>query len=377
MSLHPAVHWAQQLVQRASVTPNEGGCYALVREALATAGFSFQEFECSGVRSLWAQSRSGPVDLCFSAHVDVVPVGDRAAWTFDPFVGDVQDGLLRGRGSVDMKGALGAMLDALLSTASSDKKLPNLALLLSASEEGPSEHGTGHALEQLRGQGQQINMALVGEPTSVNKLADYYKIGRRGSLSLEMIVIGQQGHVAYPEQARNPIHQSLELLQHWLDQFWGVADANFAAGSMQIVSASCANEAFNVVPNSVNWRINWRYPASISSRDIMRRVQRDIVEWGLNCQLHWHDGAQAFLSNPERLASLAQRVSAAQCGSSAQPSSNGGTSDARFFAAAGIEVVELGARNTGAHQVDESAPIADIIGLSNIYQKIIHELAEQ
>ena len=377
MSSHPAVHWAQQLVQQASVTPNEAGCYALVREALAEANFSFQEFECSGVRSLWAQSHSRAVDLCFSAHVDVVPVGDRAAWTFDPFIGDIDNGMLRGRGSVDMKGALGAMLDALLSTASSGKKLPNLALLLSASEEGSSEHGTGHALEQLRGQGQQINMALVGEPTSVNRLADYYKIGRRGSLSLEMGVIGQQGHVAYPEQARNPIHQSLELLSHWRGQTWGVADANFATGSMQIVSADCANEAFNVVPNSVNWRINWRYPASISSREIMRRVQRDIVEWGLDCQLRWHDGAQAFLSKPKRLARLVQRVSAAQCGSSAQPSSNGGTSDARFFAASSIEVVELGARNTGAHQVDESAPIADIIGLSNLYQQIIYELAEQ
>ena len=377
MSSHPAVHWAQQLVQQASVTPNEAGCYALVREALAEANFSFQEFECSGVRSLWAQSHSRAVDLCFSAHVDVVPVGDRAAWTFDPFIGDIDNGMLRGRGSVDMKGALGAMLDALLSTASSGKKLPNLALLLSASEEGSSEHGTGHALEQLRGQGQQINMALVGEPTSVNRLADYYKIGRRGSLSLEMSVIGQQGHVAYPEQVRNPIHQSLELLQHWCGQTWGVADANFATGHMQIVSADCANEAFNVVPNSVNWRINWRYPASISSREIMRRVQQDIVEWGLDCQLRWHDGAQAFLSKPKRLARLVQRVSAAQCGSSAQPSSNGGTSDARFFAASSIEVVELGARNTGAHQVDESAPIADIIGLSNLYQQIIYELAEQ
>ena len=376
MNLPAAVYWAQQLLRCPSVTPQEAGCYALVRQALGEHGFRFQDFECAGVPSLWAQRGEGAVDLCLSAHVDVVPVGERSAWSFDPFSGDVVDGLLRGRGSVDMKGALGAMLDALIATASSGKRLPNLALLLSASEEGPSEHGTGYALQQLRQQGQNITMALVGEPTSVHQLGDYYKIGRRGSLSLELGVIGKQGHVAYPEQALNPIHQSLELLQHLRGQSWGAADADFAAGSMQVVGADCANAAFNVVPNSVNWRMNWRYPASISSAQIMQRVQQVIVERGLDCQCQWHDGAQAFLSQSQRLAPLVQRVSAAQCGSSAQPSTNGGTSDARFFAAEGIEVVELGARNTGAHQVDESAPIADIVGLSNIYQQIIYELGE-
>ena len=372
--MESAVYWAQRLVRCPSVTPDEAGCYRIVRAALDGMGFSFTEFEHQSVRSLWAKRGSGAVQLCFSAHVDVVPIGDRGAWSFDPFAGDIVNGLLRGRGSVDMKGALGAMLAALRATANTDL---TIGLLLSASEEGNSELGTGYALQQLQAQGESIAMALVGEPTSVKQLGDYYKIGRRGSLSLDLTVRGRQGHVAYPEQAVNPVHQSLELLQQLRAQSWGEADADFAAGSLQIVSSACANTTFNIIPNSVRWLLNWRYPATTSAKSIINQVEQLIEQQQLDCDLNWLESAQAFVTQPGTLSTLLAGAISTVCHQPAAPSCSGGTSDARFFAAADIEVLEFGARNTGAHQVDESASVADLELLSSIYQLLIRDLCTE
>ena len=367
-----ALDWAQRLIRCPSVSPEEAGCYALVRSALAGLGFSFEQFKHRATTSLWAKRGAGPVQLCFSAHVDVVPPGDEGSWSFAPFAGTVEAGRLQGRGAVDMKGALGAMLAALrASLRPQGQNLPTIALLLSSSEETDGEDGTGYALERLLARGEVIELALVGEPTSTARLGDYCKIGRRGSLSLDLTVQGKQGHVAYPEQAANPIHSSLELLAALRAHSWGAANDYFGAGSLQIVGCDCANTTFNVIPNQVSWRLNWRYPPTISAAQIRAQVEAAISALALPCRLEWLESAAAFQSDPGALLPLVQTAVKEVCAITPECSTAGGTSDARFFAHAGIKVLEFGARNTGAHQVDESAEVEEIQQLSRIYSQII------
>lgn len=373
----------KQLVRLRSVTPVDAGCMAAIQDRLRAAGFDCQILdsgpESHRVTNLWAIRRGkrggdGKV-FAFLGHTDVVPPGPLAQWTNDPFDPSEREGRLYGRGVADMKASIAAFVVAVEAflTKSPDHQ-DSVAVMLTSDEEGPGTDGTIKVVEMLGRLGQQIDYCLVGEPTSSNRLGDTVKSGRRGSLSATLKVFGVQGHVAYPALADNPIHRFAPALQALLLEEWDNGSEFFPPTSLQISNMHAGSGAKNVIPGDLTIALNFRYSTVSTADSLMSRVDRILRCHVDRYELAWQHGARPFLTEKGRLLDTVTRSIQAVIGLTPVCSTSGGTSDGRFLATMGAEVVELGPPNGSIHKVDEFVELADVRTLTQVYEDILERL---
>jgi succinyl-diaminopimelate desuccinylase len=367
-----AFELAKQLIARPSVTPDDAGCQPLIAERLARAGFRVESFDRNGTRNLWLQRGHDRPLLVFVGHTDVVPTGPREAWASDPFVPSERDGCLYGRGSADMKTSIAAFVVAVEQFAKSRPDHPgSIALLLTSDEEGPATDGTVAVVESLQARARAIDFALVGEPTSTRSLGDTIKNGRRGSLSGHLIVHGVQGHVAYPQLARNPIHQLAPALAELVQAEWDQGDGFFPPTTFQVSNLHSGTGAGNVIPGQCEMHFNFRFSPAIGPAELRRRVEQILQRHALSYSLTWTLGAEPFLTTAGTLVDMLSRAILEVTGLRPQLSTTGGTSDGRFLARVCPQVVEFGPINASIHQVDEHVRIEDIDRLTGIYRRTL------
>ena len=371
----------EQLIARRSVTPDDAGCQALVAEHLAPLGFACETLLCGPdsfrVTNLWAVhrgSRPGPT-VVLAGHTDVVPTGPLAAWTSDPFVPSHRDGLLYGRGAADMKTSIAAMTVAAAEfVAAHPQHAGSLALLFTSDEEGPSTDGTVRVVEALQARGERLDCCIVGEPTSVDRLGDMVKNGRRGSLSARLTVRGVQGHVAYPQLARNPIHQLAPALAELAATTWDDGNDHFPPTTWQVSNIHAGTGALNVIPGTVEVDFNFRFSTESTPDSLKARVDALLQRQGLEYTLAWTLGGSPFLTRPGSLSQALGDAIEAECGIRPVLSTTGGTSDGRYIAPICEQVVEFGPINATIHKVDECVRVADIMPLKNIYLRTLKAL---
>ena len=365
----------RDLIARASVTPEDAGCQALVSARLARAGFQCRQIDFGEVKNLWATHGEGGEVLCFLGHTDVVPTGPRDAWASDPFEPTERDGFLYGRGAADMKGSVAAFVLALEHFVAAHPDHPGtVALLLTSDEEGDAIDGVRRVAEQFRATGQRIDFCVTGEPSSKDKLGDLLRVGRRGTLSGYLTVRGIQGHVAYPEKARNPIHQAMPALAELTSRTWDEGYPEFPASSLQVSNIHAGTGANNVIPGHCEVVFNFRYNPGWSAQALERQVHDVLDRHGLEYELRWHRGGEPFLTGEGRLRAVVRAVLQEKCGMVPEENTGGGTSDARFIAPLGAEVVELGPVNASIHKVDERIALDELERLPALYRAIAERL---
>ena len=371
----------EQLIARRSVTPDDAGCQALVTERLAPLGFACETLLCGPdsfrVTNLWAVHRGsqpGPT-VVLAGHTDVVPTGPLAAWTSDPFVPSHRDGLLYGRGAADMKTSIAAMTVAAEEFVRAHAQhAGSLALLFTSDEEGPSTDGTVRVVQALQARGERLDCCIVGEPTSVDRLGDMVKNGRRGSLSARLTVRGVQGHVAYPQLARNPIHQLAPALAALAATTWDDGNDHFPPTTWQVSNIHAGTGALNVIPGTVEVDFNFRFSTESTPDSLKARVDAVLQQHGLEYTLAWTLGGSPFLTRPGSLSQALSDAIEAECGIRPVLSTTGGTSDGRYIAPICEQVVEFGPINATIHKVDECVRVADITPLKNIYLRTLERL---
>jgi succinyl-diaminopimelate desuccinylase len=376
-----ALRLAETLIARPSVTPDDAGCQELLKARLEPLGFHCESIasgpEHFRVTNLWALrrgSKSGPT-LAFAGHTDVVPTGPLAQWTSDPFVPTHRSGLLYGRGAADMKSSIAAMVVAVEAFAQAHPKHAGaIGLLITSDEEGPAVDGTVRLVDILKARNEKLDMCIVGEPTSVDMLGDTVKNGRRGTLSAKLTVKGIQGHVAYPQLARNPIHQVAPALAELTGTEWDRGNAHFPPTTFQISNIHAGTGVGNVIPGEAVIDFNFRFSTESTADNLKQRVTALLDRHGLEYALAWTLGGQPFLTAPGTLTDAVRAAIDAECGVQAQLSTTGGTSDGRFIATICPQVIELGPRNHSIHKIDECVEAADIDRLSNIYRRVMENL---
>ena len=376
--MSPTLELARALIRRPSVTPNDAGCQDLMAERLAAIGFSIEPMPFGEVTNLWARrGDSGPL-LCLAGHTDVVPPGPLEDWTSPPFEPTLRDGRLSGRGAADMKGSLAAMVTAVEGfVAEHPGHRGSIAFLLTSDEEGPSVDGTVRVVERLQARGERIDWALVGEPSSRERLGDTIKNGRRGSLNGFLRVHGKQGHVAYPQLAKNPFHASAQALANLCAEVWDQGNAHFPATSLQIANLQMGTGAENLIPGRLTAQFNLRFSTELTAEAIDQRVRRILDAGGFAYDLTWRLSGNPFLTPAGELVEAAREAIAQIQGIETQLSTSGGTSDGRFIAPLGTQVVELGPVNASIHQVDEHVGVEELERLSAIYRRILERLLVQ
>ena len=364
-----------ELIARRSVTPEDAGCLDHLGQRLAACGFKLEFLSAGGVTNLWATHGAGAPVFCFAGHTDVVPPGDRADWHSDPFSPEIRDGWLYGRGAADMKGSLAAMVTATERFLTEHPQhRGTLAFLLTSDEEGVATHGTRHVVDTLRARGQAIDWCLVGEPSSQHTLGDLLRNGRRGSLNGLLRVQGVQGHVAYPDRARNPIHQAAPALAVLAATQWDAGNAFFPPTSFQISNLHAGTGAENVIPPRLEARFNFRYSTESTPEQLKAQVAAVLDAHGLDYELEWHLSGAPFLTRGGALLTAVTETLGAELGVTPELSTGGGTSDGRFIATMGTEVVELGPNNATIHKVNECVPVAELGRLSGVYEGIVRRL---
>ncbi len=365
----------RDLIARPSVTPDDAGCQALLSARLAAAGFQCQALDFGAVKNLWATHGQGGDVLCFLGHTDVVPAGPREAWASDPFVPTERDGYLYGRGAADMKSSVAAFVLAMEQFVQAHPDHPGtVALLLTSDEEGDAIDGVRRVAEHFRSIGQKIDFCVTGEPSSKAKLGDLLRVGRRGTLSGTLTVLGIQGHVAYPEKARNPIHQTLPALAELSARQWDAGYPEFPASSFQVSNIHAGTGANNVIPGACDVLFNFRYNPGWSAEALERETHAVLDRHGLQYQLRWHRGGEPFLTGEGRLRQVVRAVLLETFGQAPEENTGGGTSDARFIAPLGAQVVELGPVNASIHKVDERISLDELERLPALFRTIAERL---
>jgi succinyl-diaminopimelate desuccinylase len=365
----------QDLISRASVSPTDGGCQPLMIERLEALGFTVENLRFGPVDNFWAKRGSGGPVFCFAGHTDVVPSGPIEDWQTDPFLPVIKDGMLYGRGAADMKSGLAAML-----TASEEfvGHYPNhrgtIAFLITSDEEGPSVDGTRRVVEVLRERQEKIDLCLVGEPSSETLLGDTIKIGRRGSLSGRLTVHGVQGHIAYPQFANNPVHALAPALAELTSRVWDQGNEHFQPTSFQISNISAGTGAPNVIPGELKARFNLRFSTVQTVETLKTTVEGILRKHQVNYSLEWFVSGYPFLTVPGSLSQAATRAVHEQLQISPKLSTGGGTSDGRFIAPMGAQVIELGVINATIHKVNECVRVEDIDRLHRIYHRTLELL---
>lgn len=375
------LHLAESLIARKSVTPDDGGCQALITERLATIGFDCEtlSFGPDGFRvtNLWAVRRGQPGKtlLMFAGHTDVVPTGPLAQWQSDPFVPTHRGGQLYGRGAADMKSSIAAMVVAIEEfVAQHGAQCGGIALLITSDEEGPSVDGTVKVCAALKSRGERIDYCIVGEPTSVNTLGDMIKNGRRGSLSGKLTVKGLQGHIAYPQLAKNPIHLAAPALAELVGIEWDCGNDYFPPTSFQVSNIHAGTGATNVIPGELVVDFNFRFSTESTPETLMARVDAVLDEHGLDHSTVWTLGGEPFLTPQGALCGALADAIRSETGVSPELSTTGGTSDGRFIAKICPQVVEFGPLNATIHKIDERVEVASLEPLKNIYRKTLETL---
>ncbi|MCP5413098.1 MAG: succinyl-diaminopimelate desuccinylase [Chromatiaceae bacterium] len=366
---------AIDLISRASVTPEDAGCQAVMKQRLAALGFRNEPMRFSDVDNFWARrGDTGPV-LCFAGHTDVVPAGPRGKWQSDPFAPTIRDGMLYGRGAADMKGSLAAMVTATERfVARHPDHRGSIAYLITSDEEGPSINGTVKVVETLEARNEKIDWCLVGEPSSNHVLGDVVKNGRRGSLGAVLSVRGRQGHVAYPHLARNPVHEVAPALAELAATVWDNGNEFFPQTTFQVSNIHAGTGATNVIPGECEVLFNFRYSTETTHESLRERVQAVLDRHGLDYTIEWTLSGLPFLTPRGELVDAAQRAIKAVAGIETELSTAGGTSDGRFIAPTGAQVLELGPLNATIHQVDECVAVDDLDRLSAMYEKVLEHL---
>lgn len=366
---------ACELIARPSITPTDAGCQDLIIERLEQLGFHVWRLPFGEVDNFWAlRGDTGPL-LAFAGHTDVVPTGPQNQWTYPPFEPQVVDDILYGRGAADMKGSLAAMLIACERfVAEHPQHQGRIGFLITSDEEGPAADGTVKVVEWLTERGEKIDWCLVGEPSSSVKVGDVIKNGRRGSLGGRLQVKGIQGHVAYPHLARNPIHQLAPALTELAATVWDEGNEFFPATSFQISNIQGGTGATNVIPGEVEAVFNFRFSTQSSEADLRRRTHAILDRRGLDYHIDWHLSGQPFLTAKGSLVEAAVAAITTVTGQSPELSTSGGTSDGRFIAPTGAQVVELGPVNASIHKVNECVRASDLDQLTDIYQALLQHL---
>lgn len=374
------LHLAEQLIAQRSVTPEDGQCQAMLAQRLQALGFTCETI-ASGpadfrVTNLWAKRPgSGGRTLVFAGHTDVVPTGPLEQWTSDPFVPTHRDGKLYGRGAADMKTSIAAFVVAAEEfLAAKPQPRLGIALLLTSDEEGPSVDGTVVVCEKLRERGEKLDFCIVGEPTSVERLGDMIKNGRRGSLTGKLTVKGIQGHIAYPQLARNPIHRALPALDELAKTEWDRGNDFFPPTSFQVSNIHGGTGAGNIIPGAVVVDFNFRFASVSTAEDLQRRVHAVLDRHGLEYELAWTVGGQPFLTTPGELVGAIQAAIREQTGIETELSTTGGTSDGRFISRICPQVIEFGPLNASIHKIDEHVRVADLDPLKDIYRRTLEHL---
>lgn len=363
------------LISRASVTPDDAGCQAMMMERLDALGFRNETLRFEDVDNLWARRGDrGPV-FCFAGHTDVVPAGPGEDWRSDPFRPEIRDGMLYGRGAADMKGSLAAMITATERfLARHPGHRGSIAFLITSDEEGPSVNGTVKVVESLEARGEKIDWCLVGEPSSTRRVGDVIKNGRRGSLGCVLRVKGVQGHVAYPHLARNPIHLAAPALTELTTTEWDQGNEFFPGTTLQISNIHAGAGASNVIPGVCEITFNLRYSTETTYEALRERIEQILDRHGLDYDIAWNLSGQPFLTPRGELVVAAQRAISAVAGLDPELSTAGGTSDGRFIAPTGAQVLELGPLNATIHQANECVAVGDLDLLSAMYERILENL---
>ena len=365
-----------ELIARPSITPDDAGCQPLIAQRLQAAGFSIESLRFGDVDNLWATHGSGvgPV-LVLLGHTDVVPPGPREAWASDPFAAEIRDGVLYGRGAADMKGSVAAFVIALERfVAAHPQHAGTVALLLTADEEGDAIDGVRKVAEVFRARGERIDWCITGEPSSKQVLGDLLRVGRRGSLSATLSVRGVQGHVAYPEKARNPIHQALPALAELAARQWDQGFETFPPTSLQISNIHAGTGANNVIPGELQVLFNLRYNPHWTAEKLEAECEAILQSHGLDVDLHWHRSGEPFYTPEGTLRAAARKVLATFAGAAPEESTGGGTSDARFIAPLGAQCIEVGPVNASIHQVNEQVRVEDLQQLPALYLRLMETL---
>jgi len=363
------------LIARPSVTPEDAGCQQLIGQRLSAAGFNCEHLRLGEVDNLWATHGSGAPVLVLLGHTDVVPTGPVEAWHSDPFKPEVRDGVLYGRGAADMKGSVAAFVVAAEQFVAAHPDHPGtLAVLLTSDEEGDAIDGVRHVARLFGERGQAIDWCVTGEPSSTAKLGDLLRVGRRGSLSAKLRVKGVQGHVAYPDKARNPIHLAAPALAELTARHWDDGYESFPSTSLQISNINAGTGANNVIPGELQVMFNLRYNPHWNADKLEAEIGALFDRHGLDYELHWHRSGEPFYTPEGRLRSVAREVLAEFAGAAPEESTGGGTSDARFIAPLGAQCIEVGPVNASIHQVDENVLVADLEALPALYRRLVERL---
>ena len=375
-TLSPTLELACELIRRPSVTPDDEGCQELMMERLAKAGFAIERMRIEEVENFWARhGGEGPV-LCFAGHTDVVPTGPLQGWQHQPFNALIDEhGMLCGRGAADMKGSLASMIIAVERfVADYPDHKGAITFLITSDEEGPAQHGTRAVVERLRARNERLDWCIVGEPSSSTLLGDVVKNGRRGSLGATLTVRGKQGHVAYPQLAKNPIHLAAPALAELAAEHWDAGNDFFPPTSFQISNLNSGTGATNVIPGELTAIFNFRFSTESTVEGLQKRVSDILDRHGLDWHIDWALSGLPFLTEPGELLNAVAASIQQVTGRTTQPSTTGGTSDGRFIATLGTQVVELGPVNATIHQVNERILASDLDLLTEVYYQTMVRL---
>jgi succinyl-diaminopimelate desuccinylase len=370
------IQLAQSLIQRPSISPDDQGCQKIIADYLQPLGFNIEWLPFNDTLNLWATHGEGEC-LTFAGHTDIVPTGDETLWTYPPFSAEIVDGMLYGRGAADMKGSLAAMV---IACGEFVRKNPNhkgkIALLITSDEEASAKDGTVKVVETLMARNEPIHYCVVGEPSSSQQLGDIIKNGRRGSITGELYIEGIQGHVAYPHLAENPVHKALPFLTELTTYQWDNGNEFFPPTSLQIANIKAGTGSNNVIPGELYVQFNLRYCTEVSDEIIKAKVAEMLQKHGLKHKISWNLSGKPFLTAKGKLVSAAQQAVQNVTKIATKLDTSGGTSDARFIALMGTEVVEFGPLNATIHKVNECVSVDDLAKCGQVYYQIIEQITK-